>query len=152
MMFDDGLRRTDVFKYGQGILPPAGILSRVRKLYIGKLIDTEIWGVDGEVIRDEIGDDEFEGGGNFARYLYIPAGQIWIESCLPMQAWPPLLIHEYVEMHNMIKTGIPYEQAHNLARFYERQFRVEDKTLFQARNEQEILSLVVNYLKRYIGY
>jgi hypothetical protein len=150
-MFGDENRRTDWFKHGQSMPVPIDVMQRVQQRLIGELMGSEVWGVDGEAVRNEIGDDEFEGGGNHARYLYIPAGQIWIEWCLPMHAWPPLILHEYVEQYAMTMLGLNYEQAHNRARICERNFRAADRERFRCASTQDVLALAARELPNCLG-
>ena len=148
-MYGDEARRTEKYRPGQGVQLPLGVLACVQQQRIGDLAGCEVWGIDGEVVRNPsgIGDDEFEGGGNYARHLYIPRPQIWVEFCLPLDAWPPLILHEWVEQHAMTVMGIPYEQAHTIcARLCERVFRAGDKDRFKCASMQDVLALAAKEL------
>ncbi len=81
--------------------------------YLGRLLGFSVWYVDGFAVRQRL-DDDFIGGGNPARYLYVPDGHIWIDMGLDRRDLAPFILHEIVEYFHMM-AGLDYDHAHDRA-------------------------------------
>lgn len=71
--------------------------------------------VDGTYIRNQY-DSDFVQGGNGARYRFCPKGELWIEEMIPEPEIMFVLHHECVETELMLKEGMSYEDAHDIAK------------------------------------
>jgi hypothetical protein len=100
----------------------AQTLDSVHISKLGKLDGFQIWGVDGELVRDTI-DIDFTIGGNGARYGYIPEDEIWVESELETPDAAATSLHELTELRAMRDRGLTYEQAHAQANIAESKMR-----------------------------
>ncbi|MEK6835063.1 MAG: hypothetical protein AABX61_02250 [Nanoarchaeota archaeon] len=70
--------------------------------------------VDGELIRNKL-DIDFVMGGNGFRYLYIPVNEIWIDDAYKnSKEINYIILHEFIEL-NLMRHGINYSKAHDLA-------------------------------------
>ena len=88
-----------------------------KKTHFKKLLGIDIWVVDGSDLRSGLkaGDVDFTMGGHGYRYLYIPENEIWIDDAYDNSedVWPTIW-HEYLE-RNLMKTGMLYDDAHDIA-------------------------------------
>jgi hypothetical protein len=100
------------------------VLPNVPKQFIETLKDgTKVYTVDGTYVRDKIHDD-FTEGGNYAAYPnFIPKGEIWIDKDQSQKDQKAAIIHESTELHSMLKKGIDYSSAHDIANKAETKFR-----------------------------
>lgn len=88
----------------------------IKKVYLQKLgrrRGLAIWLVDGAFIRQHIYPD-FVYGGNDQRYLFIPKGEIWIDSEVSVKEMEFTIAHEIKERKLMAK-GLSYDEAHKKA-------------------------------------
>lgn len=90
--------------------------------YFGTILGMRIYTVNGEYIRDYV-DQDFVAGGNPGRYTYIPANEIWIEDNLDLIDTLAIILHEIVECSYMVKDGMSYNNAHDIANKKEKTFR-----------------------------
>jgi hypothetical protein len=97
------------------------LLALVRVSRIADVQGMHAWLVDGVRIRNEL-DIDFIGGGNPARYAYIPLGEIWIDQCTAPADRGAYLVHEVVECLAM-QAGTEYEVAHARANRIEAEHR-----------------------------
>ena len=82
-----------------------------------------IYLVSGERVRNEI-DIDFTQGGNDGIYpFYVPEGEIWIDDALGGLDRTATALHEMVERDLMVRHGMAYDPAHDVASSYERGFR-----------------------------
>lgn len=85
---------------------------RLKKLKIYH--NFKVFLVDGELIRNKL-DIDFVMGGNGFRYLYIPVNEIWIDDAYKnSKEVNYIILHEFIEL-NLMKHGINYSKAHDLA-------------------------------------
>lgn len=91
--------------------------------YIGRILEYKVYIVDGDLIKIHCNMDFVEGS-NFRAADYVPGNQIWLDNNIDIHDWAFLLFHESVELLHM-KTGIPYNQAHDIANEFERKVREE---------------------------
>ena len=74
----------------------------------------KVYIVNGIFIRNKL-DIDFVMGGNGLRYLYIPIDEIWIDNAYKdSKEINYILLHEFTEL-NLMKHGITYSKAHDLA-------------------------------------
>jgi hypothetical protein len=78
--------------------------------------------VDGKKTRDTIAVDFIGGGHNFVYPEIIPKGEVWIEQDLAPDEQTDILVHELIEFA-LMKQGMTYTPAHNLANKLEKVFR-----------------------------
>lgn len=98
--------------------------AKVRKL--GRLFDTKVWLVNGEVIRGTLSVD-FTMGDNWKHSpKFVPKGELWVEQILGPLDRTATIIHEYVEVQCMC-SGIDYETAHDWACHHEKRFRASSR-------------------------
>ncbi|HEU0050520.1 MAG TPA: hypothetical protein VFQ60_00500 [Patescibacteria group bacterium] len=81
--------------------------------------------VDGRDVRRHF-DPYFLLGGHDLVYSYIPKGHIWIDTRSDPDDWKYTLIHE-TEERKLMKKGVSYADAHDLALAVERAARRKDK-------------------------
>jgi hypothetical protein len=74
--------------------------------------------VNGNYIRNQIDSDFVQGTGYNSKF--IPKGEMWIDSSMPQDEWPHLVLHECCQAEK-IKEGWPLDKAYAHAK------RVEDK-------------------------
>jgi len=98
------------------------VIEKVKKVKMGKIDDIVVYVVDDERVRNTI-DIDFVMAGNFARYPYIPLGEIWISQLLKPSDYAPTLVHEWIEARLMSKHNIEYSNAHDFANVFESRFR-----------------------------
>ena len=101
--------------------PPAAVYGEC----LGRIGNGTVWTVDGEYIRNNI-DVDFVAGGHYARYAYIPIGEIWIEKNLSAFDRDATKLHESVELGHM-EDGESYDDAHEYACSVEKTFRDKNK-------------------------
>ena len=92
------------------------INPRIRK--IAKILDKEIWLIDGVKIRGNEKypsvDVDFTSGGHGCRYIYSPLNEIWIDKAIDKDDIWPTIWHEYTERH-LMERGLGYNEAHDYA-------------------------------------
>jgi len=90
---------------------------------LGTISGLTIYAVSGNCIRNTL-DIDFTQGGNEAIYpSYVPAREIWIDSVLGPRDRAATILHEMVERHLMLRHGMDYDHAHDIASARERVFR-----------------------------
>lgn len=98
-------------------------LARPRLRLLGRVCGLPIYLVSGEVVRNEL-DIDFTQGGNDGIYpFYIPVGEIWIDDALHGLDRTATALHEMVERELMVRRGMAYDPAHEIASATERPFR-----------------------------
>ena len=99
---------------------------RLKRLgLIGGLV---IYSVSGVQIRNNT-DVDFTCGGNSAIYpSYVPVGEIWIDAVLGPRDRAATILHEMVELYLMLRHGMDYDHAHDIASAHERVFRTKHRT------------------------
>jgi hypothetical protein len=75
--------------------------------------------VDGTYVRNHF-DSDFSQGGNGFRYRFVPRGEIWIDAQISQDEWPLIAFHECQEVE-LMRQGMSYDKAHNIAK------RLEDR-------------------------
>jgi hypothetical protein len=95
--------------------------EKYHKEKLGRIGDVNIWVVDGAKVRKDL-DVDFTEGGHDLVYGFVPKNEIWIDDDLLASERIYILDHEYFEREKM-KEGMPYENAHNRASFFERAMR-----------------------------
>jgi len=96
--------------------------ENVYRYYWGKKDKYDIWIVDGNVVRQKIY-KEFLYGGNEQRYVFNPAGEIWIDNDISCEEFDLTLAHELNERHLMAKFGWTYQMAHDSSLMLEQVIR-----------------------------
>ena len=102
--------------------------DRARKKLLGQVLDFDAWIVLSWIVREY--ESEFASGGNHGRYPeFIPQNEIWLEIGLTMMDYDlcGVMIHEALEAEIMRRTHMEYNQAHEMADFYEKKFRAHVK-------------------------
>ena len=89
---------------------------------IGTVAGWTVYLVSGERVRNEIHLD-FTQGGNEGVYTYVPAGEIWIDDAMHALDRTATVLHEIVECELMLRHGLTYDDAHDVALEVERKFR-----------------------------
>lgn len=102
------------------VLPPE-LLARIHRDYLGQLAGYQVFTVNGEVVRNEV-DVDFSGGGNPARYGYVPENTLWVEYTSTLDAIASAL-RECVTCEAMRADGLKYPKAHATAAEVEKSFR-----------------------------
>jgi hypothetical protein len=98
-------------------------LEPPRLRLLGRVAGLPIYLVSGEQIRNTI-DVDFVFGGNDGIYpFYIPAPEIWIDDGQHGLDRNATALHEMVERDLMVRHGLDYDRAHDIASSYERPFR-----------------------------
>lgn len=85
----------------------------------------KIFLVDGNKIRNFI-DIDFTMGGHGCRYAYIPIDEVWIDSSNEDEK-EEVIIHELAEL-GLMKQGINYNKAHDLANIEELNLREKNNS------------------------
>jgi hypothetical protein len=104
--------------------------AAVYRVHAGSSEGQEIWIVDGAAIRRDIY-PAFLYGGNSERYLFVPAGEIWIDNAIAAEEFAYTVVHELRERTLMARTGASYASAHDSALTVERTMRWRDRQLAQ---------------------
>lgn len=78
--------------------------------------------VDGKKTRDTIAVDFIGGGHHLVYPEFIPKDEVWIEQDLAPDEQADILVHELIE-YALMKQGMTYTPAHNLANKLEKVFR-----------------------------
>jgi hypothetical protein len=100
-------------------------LLRPRLRLLGTVAGLPIYLVSGEEVRNKT-DIDFTCGGNDGVYpFYVPAGEIWIDDALHGLDRTATALHEMVERDLMVRHGMAYDPAHEIASSYEAPFRRE---------------------------
>jgi len=89
---------------------------------IGQHGSISIWLVDGYYVRKHL-DEEFTNFGQHYRFKFIPENEFWIDRGASLEELPVFLDHLLVE-HRLMKYGVPYEKALEIA---DRKERAERK-------------------------
>jgi hypothetical protein len=84
----------------------------VYRYYWGKKGGYDIWIIDGYKVRQDIY-NYFLYGGNEQRYLFVPAGEIWIDHAVSCEEFEMTLAHELNERDLMDRLGWKYDPAHD---------------------------------------
>jgi hypothetical protein len=88
-------------------MPQQAALPYLKK--IENLEDVQVWIVDGSYIRSHI-DEEFTNFGQYYRFHYIPANELWIDQATKDNERRFFIDHLLVE-HRLMSKGMPYEKA-----------------------------------------
>ncbi len=91
--------------------------------------------VDGPKIRRELYID-FSIGGNDQRYKFIPKNEIWIDNSISVEELQYTIIHEIFE-RKLLKKGLTYNRAHDLAAQEEWKYRQKNKSYIQLPDKWE---------------
>jgi len=94
----------------------------VYRYFWGKKDNYNVWIVDGNQVRQKIY-KEFLYGGNEQRYIFNPAGEIWIDNAISCEEFDLTLAHELNERHLMAKYGWTYEISHDSSLMLEQVIR-----------------------------
>ena len=98
-------------------------LRSPRTRYLGRCCGLRVYAVSGLRVR-EGSDIDFTQGGNEAVYpSYVPRGEIWVEAGLGPRDASATILHEIVERDLMLRRGLDYEHAHDIASARELAFR-----------------------------
>lgn len=84
--------------------------------------------VDGSIVRRYI-DPKFVLGGHDFVYDYIPREEVWIDNCQGKKEIKYTIIHEIHE-RNLMKKGMSYDSAHDLALAAEKKARIKDGAVY----------------------
>jgi hypothetical protein len=102
-------------------------MEKPRLRLLGRVAGFPIYLVSGEQVRNEL-DIDFTQGGNDGIYpFYIPAPEIWVDDALHGLDRTATALHEMVERDLMVRHGMEYDPAHEIASSYERGFRKQLK-------------------------
>ena len=94
------------------------------KIYIGNAGNVKIYAVNGDYVKEHY-DMDFVEGGNDKRYPdFIPSNEVWVDINLDKHEWPFVAYHEFVERDIMIKYGMEYDNAHDIANELEKDIRI----------------------------
>lgn len=108
---------------------------RIRK--IGKILDKEIWLIDGIKIRGNKNypsvDVDFTSGGHGCRYIYAPLDEIWIDDGMKQDDILPTIWHEFTERH-LMQRGWSYNEAHERSASVELGIRHGDEFSLPVQN------------------
>ncbi len=74
---------------------------------------TDVWLVDGCLVRSTYKTDYTEGGHGYV-YPWVPKGEIWVEQCIDREELPYIIAHEYIEMRLMREKRLKYDRAHRI--------------------------------------
>lgn len=90
---------------------------------LGKIAGLAIKVVRGQLVRDDLFMD-FTQGGNEAIYpTFVPPGEIWVEDGVNGHDKAATILHEMIERDQMMRNGLPYVKAHDIALSFEKIFR-----------------------------
>lgn len=106
-------------------------LTEAPGFYVPSLLNWKVKIVDGGWIRTNL-DIDFTSGGNPARYAYVPNDELWVEGAYEGFERTAVLFHELIETNAMIKYGLSYDNAHDLACYFEIGFRRAKATLSES--------------------
>lgn len=81
----------------------------------------EIIIVRGSYVRDHF-DSDFSQGGNGYRYRFISKGELWVDGAMDSKEWPLVIQHE-CEESELMKGGMSYDKAHDIAKRHEDKVR-----------------------------
>ncbi|MDO8466761.1 MAG: cysteine peptidase family C39 domain-containing protein [bacterium] len=134
---------------------------RIRK--IGKILDKEIWLIDGVKIRGLIRgtksypsvDVDFTSGGHGCRYIYSPLNEIWIDDGLKRDDILPTIWHEFTERH-LMQRGWSYNEAHERSASVELGIRHGDEfslpvTNFKQQTNYSCGAVAMRIVLEYLG-
>jgi hypothetical protein len=100
-------------------------LATPRLRLLGRVADLPIYLVSGEYVRNQLDTDFTQGGNDGVYSFYVPPGEIWIDDALHGLDRTATALHEMVERDLMVKHGMDYDHAHDIASSYEIPFRRE---------------------------
>ena len=122
----------------------------------------DVWFVNGDKLRSGVksGDIDFTMGGHTYRYLYVPEGEIWIESVYQRtKELMSIVWHEYLEQ-SLMCSGMSYLMAHSLASIFEMTLREGKYTMLPIGTYRQktkftcgpaALKIVLEYFRRPIS-
>jgi len=94
-------------------------------LSIGKILDVEIFLRDFDDVCVNLSMDSVEGDNDQADPDYMPKDTIWIDWDMKIGEYKFIILHESVE-HWLMKTySLPYQEAHDIANYFERLHRIK---------------------------
>lgn len=100
-------------------------LAPPRLRLLGRVAGLPVYLVSGEYVRNHLDIDFTQGGNDGVYSFYIPLGEIWIDDALHGLDRTATALHEMVERDLMVKHGMAYDPAHEIASSCERPFRRE---------------------------
>lgn len=109
-------------------------IDGIYRYYMGKNGRFDVWIIDGNRVRQKIY-KEFLYGGNEQRYLFNPAGEIWIDNAISCEEYDLTLAHELNERHLMAKYAMTYDSAHYSSLMLEQVIRHGNKEICDAHED-----------------
>lgn len=109
--------------------------------------DTEIWLVDGELVRSTVDTDFTEGGHGYV-YDFVPKDEVWLDDVLEPDERDFVLLHELYE-RNCMEGGEDYDSAHVKASEIEHKCRENPDTLAAALAGQSVHAVKKQIIKSY---
>ncbi len=104
-----------------------------KKVFLCRVLDFDLWKVDGPHIRAQWAD--FIGGGHHLAYRFVPKRDAWIDSSV--KEWLGYLAsHELFEMLLMNMHGWSYDRSHAAANMLEQELRSVAE--LQGMNEERL--------------
>jgi hypothetical protein len=111
-----------VYDGGRKKIPLGDKLGEIHTRLLGTLRGFNVWSVDGEGIRADV-DIDFVAGGNPGVYQYVPDGELWVENVYGSVDVIATAFHECLECTLMIRDGLSYSHAHDVAAGFEVKLR-----------------------------
>jgi len=102
--------------------------KRARHKYLGKVLGLDVWTVKSWIVREY--ETEFADDGNHGRYpWFVPKNEVWLEIGLTLCDYDlcAIIIHGSLEAYVMNEFAIKYDNAHEVADYYEKEFRAFTK-------------------------
>jgi len=109
-------------------------LARVHLQLLGETEDAKTWLVDGRLVRSMF-DIDFTEGGHDQVYKFVPKGEVWIDNDVESDERPYILFHELHE-RNLMKKGLPYNEAHGDASHLEYHLRYHPAEVSEALKKE----------------
>jgi len=109
-------------------------LARVHLQLLDETEDAKIWLVDGRLVRSMF-DIDFTEGGHDQVYKFVPKGEVWIDNDVESDERPYILFHELHE-RNLMKKGLPYNEAHADASHLEYHLRYHPAEVSEALKKE----------------
>ncbi len=103
----------------------------IYRYYWGEKDNYNIWIIDGNRVRQKIY-REWLYGGNEQRYIFNPAGEIWIDNAISCEEFDLTVAHELNERHLMAKFGWEYQTAHDSSLSLELTIRHKNEEICRA--------------------
>ena len=94
----------------------------IYKKEIGKFQDITLYLVKGEEVRNKIAVD-FTMGGHGYVYEFVPKDEVWIDDRMSPFDIGCTIIHELIERLIMMRDGLEYSEAHEIATNFEYKLR-----------------------------